>query len=110
MRRIFQLGATVVVAMFMVTTFNFSTGAAEKKGTKILFHSFVGSENPTRACMPFLQALANKQRGDDVEIALAGDAVVLMRDSVIDSVIPVGWPPLKDTFKKVVELGIPIHV
>ena len=77
---------------------------------KLLFHSLVGSENPTRACFPFLQAVANKERGDAVEIALGGDAVVLMRDSIIESVIPVGWPPLKETFAKVVQHGIPIHV
>ena len=77
---------------------------------KLLFHSLVGSENPTRACFPFLQAVANKERGDAVEIALGGDAVVLMRDSIIESVIPVGWQPLKETFAKVVQHGIPIHV
>jgi predicted peroxiredoxin len=72
---------------------------------RLLFHSLTGSENPTRACFPFLQALANKKRGDDVEIALGGDAVVLMRSSVIDSVVPVGWPPLKETFAKLKEHG-----
>ncbi len=77
---------------------------------RFLFHILVGSENPTRACFPFLQAVASKERGDNVEIALGGDAVVLIRDSIIDSVVPVGWPPLKETFKKVVEHKIPIHV
>ena len=41
---------------------------------KMLFYGFHGSENPTKACFPFLQALANKERGDDVEIAPACDA------------------------------------
>lgn len=97
-----------VITFFLAALFSNIALADEKN--KILFHSFVGSENPTRACLPFLQAVANKERGDDVQIALAGDAVVLMRDSVIDSVIPVGWPPLKETFEKVVKLGIPINV
>lgn len=77
---------------------------------RLLFHALVGSENPTRACFPFLQAVANKERGDEVEIALGGDAVVLIRDQVIDSVIPVGWPALKETFAQVIQHGIPIHV
>lgn len=77
---------------------------------KLLFHALVGSENPTRACFPFLQAVASKERGDDVEIALAGDAVVLIRDSVINAIVPVGWPPLKETFEKVVRYKIPIYV
>jgi predicted peroxiredoxin len=97
-----------MVTLLLTVFYASSALAAEKK--KMLFHSFVGSENPTRACLPFLQAVANKERGDDVQIALAGDAVVLIRDAVISSVIPVGWPPLKDTFDKVIKLGIPINV
>jgi predicted peroxiredoxin len=77
---------------------------------RLLFHGFRGSDNPTMACFPFLQAVANKERGDQVEIALAGDAVVLMNDAVINSVVPVGWPPLKETFQKVRQYDIPIHV
>ena len=77
---------------------------------KILFHVLVGSENPTRACFPFLQAVANKERGDEVHIALAGDGVVLIRDSVIESVVPVGWTPLRETFEKVRDYGIPVYV
>ena len=77
---------------------------------KFLFHGFKGSENPTMACFPLLQAIANKERGDEVEIALAGDAVVLIKDAVINSVVPVGWPSLKDTFEKVRQHSIPIHV
>ena len=77
---------------------------------KILLQALIGSENPTRACFPFLQAVASKEHGDEVMIALGGDAVVLIRDSIINAVVPVGWPPLKETFAKVVEYGIPIYV
>ena len=105
---LYKIWAAVGVALFLSAAFAFSSAA--DGGKKILFHSFVGSENPTRACLPFLQAVANKERGDEVSIALAGDAVVLIRDAVINSVVPVAWPPLKDTFQKVVELGIPIYL
>jgi len=77
---------------------------------KILFHILVGSENPTRACIAFLQAVANKERGDEVHIALAGDGVVLIRDAVIESVVPVGWTPLRETFEKVRDYAIPVYV
>ena len=100
--------AVTSIALSLTVFFGFPSWASEKK--KILFHSFVGSENPTRACLPFLQAVANKARGDEVHVALAGDAVVLIRDSVINSVVPIGWPPLKETFQKVVQLGIPIYL
>jgi hypothetical protein len=33
-----------------------------------------------------------------------------MKDAIIESVVPVGWPPFKETFQKVLEHKIPIHV
>jgi predicted peroxiredoxin len=77
---------------------------------KIFFQCLVGSENPTRACFPFMLAVACRKRGDEVEIGLGGDGVVLIRDDVINSIVPVGWPPLKEIFQKVVQLSIPIRV
>jgi hypothetical protein len=35
---------------------------------------------------------------------------VLIRDAVINSLIPLGWPPLKESFQKVKDYGIPIYV
>ena len=55
-----------------------------------------GSENPTKAVLPFLSANGAVEAGHDPAITLFGDAVVLMKDSVANAVIPVGWPPLKD--------------
>lgn len=78
--------------------------------TSIVYQVLIGVENPTRASLPFLMAAASKERGDDPEIALAGDAVVLIKDAIINSVVPVGWPPLKELFQKVVDLGIPVYI
>lgn len=47
---------------------------------------------------------------DEAEISLMGDAVVLMRDEVIGSVLPVGWPPLSELFEAVVKHKVPIFV
>jgi hypothetical protein len=77
---------------------------------RILLVGLVGSENPTRANFPFAWSVALAQAGHDVHIELAGDATVLMRTPVSNSVTPVGWPPLRETFAKVIELKIPIHV
>jgi predicted peroxiredoxin len=62
------------------------------------------------SCFPFMLAVACKERRDEVEIGLGGDGVVLIRDEVINAAVPMGWPPLRETFQKVVELGIPIRV
>jgi len=80
------------------------------RGDKFLLVGLCGSENPTRANFPFVWAAALKEAGNDVRIELAGDATVLMRTPVSDSVTPVGWPPFKDALARVIELKIPIFV
>jgi predicted peroxiredoxin len=77
---------------------------------KLTFVATHGSENPTKAVFPFLQAKNAAEAGIEAEIVLMGDAVVMMRDAVADSVVPVGWPPFKEIFAAVVEHKIPIYV
>ena len=87
-------------------------GATEQAagGQKFLLVGLVGSENPTRANFPFVWAAALKEAGNEVRIELAGDATVLMRTAVSNSVTPVGWPPFSQALAKVVDLKIPIFV
>jgi hypothetical protein len=77
---------------------------------RYLLVGLVGSENPTRANFPFVWASALKTAGNEVKIELAGDATVLMRTAVSDSVTPVGWPPFREALAKVIENKIPIFV
>lgn len=77
---------------------------------RYLLIGLVGSENPTRANFPFVWSSALRTAGNDVRIELAGDATVLMRTAVADSVTPVGWPPFKEALAKVIEHRIPIYV
>lgn len=79
-------------------------------GQKFLLIGLVGSENPTRANFPFVWAAALRDAGNEVRIELAGDATVLMRTAVSNSVTPVGWPPFSQALAKVIELKIPIFV
>ena len=85
-----------------------TTGSAE--GEKFLLIGLVGSENPTRANFPFVWAAALREAGNEVRIELAGDATVLMRSAVSNSITPVGWPPFSQALAKVIELKIPIFV
>ena len=98
-------GAIAGSAMSMAAT---NSGAAE--GQKFLLIGLVGSENPTRANFPFVWAAALREAGNEVRIELAGDATVLMRTAVSNSVTPVGWPPFSQALAKVIELKIPIFV
>src|SRR5262245_58426841 len=86
------------------------TNANVPEVQRFLLIGLVGSENPTRANFPFVWAAALQEAGNEVRIELAGDATVLMRSSVSNSVTPVGWPPFKEALAKVVALKIPIYV
>jgi hypothetical protein len=99
-------GAIAGSVMTMASQSN--TDATE--GQKFLLIGLVGSENPTRANFPFVWAAALREAGNEVRIELAGDATVLMRTAVANSVTPVGWPPFSQALAKVGEFKIPIFV
>lgn len=76
----------------------------------IMNFSTNGSENPTKAVLPFLSANGAVEAGHQPAITLFGDAVVLMKDSVANAVVPVGWPPLKDLMATTIANNTPIYV
>ena len=55
---------------------------------KLMFMGSNGSENPTKSVFPFILANGAVEAGHEAEISLFGDAVVLMKDSVMNSVVP----------------------
>ncbi|MDP7362203.1 MAG: hypothetical protein QF768_06325 [Candidatus Latescibacteria bacterium] len=72
---------------------------------KFLFSGTVGSENPTQASLTFVQAKAANDAGNDVTIALAGDAVVLFNPTVAENIQGMGLPAFPDLIKYVKEAG-----
>ena len=80
-----------------------------RKPLKIMMKSAWGSDDPTKAAFPFLHGLALSEAGHAVQIFLLGEAVSLMRASVASAVVPVGWPPLGETMKKVVDRKVQIY-
>jgi predicted peroxiredoxin len=79
------------------------------KTLKIMMKSAWGSDDPTKAAFPFLHGLALSEAGHSVQIFLLGEAVSLMRKSLVGAVVPVGWPPLEETLTKVVGQRVPIY-
>lgn len=79
-----------------------------KKSLKILMKGAWGPDDPTRAAFPFAHGLALAEAGHDVQIFLLADATSLMRKSMMNAIVPVGWPPLSETLDKVVAKRIPI--
>jgi len=76
---------------------------------KILMKSAWGSDDPTKAAFPFLHGDALSDAGHEVQIFLLGEAVSLMRKSVANAVVPVGWPPLAEVLAKVAAKKITIY-
>lgn len=76
---------------------------------KIFMKSAWGSDDPTKAAFPFLHGTALAEAGHEVQIFLLGEAVNLMKESVLNAVTPVGWPPLKEIMPKVLANNIQIY-
>ena len=78
--------------------------------TKILYLGIYGTDDPTRASMPFHMALGAVEAGHSAEINLAGDATYCIQDKIIESVKGVGMPTLKELFEKTLKEKIPIYI
>lgn len=84
-------------------------GAAPSKKLNVMMKSAWGSDDPTRAAFPFLHGLALSEAGHNVQVFLLGEAVSLMRKSVAEAVVPVGWPPLAETLHKFTPRQVTIY-
>ena len=68
---------------------------------KILIHVTIGPENPTKAALAFLVA----RTAIEVTLFLAGDAVQLIRDNVLDNLSGLGTGKLREHFDAIVKAG-----
>jgi uncharacterized protein len=69
----------------------------------ILVHITHGIENPTRAALGFLVARTAIEEGHNVNLFLAGDAVRLLQDSVLNTLAGVGTGKLKEHYDAIVK-------
>lgn len=76
----------------------------------ILYSSTYGTDDPTRATLPFLGALGAIEAGHQAHINLQGEATFLMKDYLVAQIHGVGWPPLKDLIAQVIDHNIPISI
>ena len=77
---------------------------------KILYVGTSGSDDPTRAGLPFNFALGALDAGHQPEIFLAGEAAYLMKSIVMDAVMPVAMPPLTAMVDDAIARRVPIFV
>jgi predicted peroxiredoxin len=76
----------------------------------LLIHVTQGPENPTRAALAFLVAKSAIEEGHTVSLFLAGDAVQLMRDEVLDQLNGLGTGSLREHFAAIVKGGGKIYL
>ena len=72
---------------------------------KILIHVTQGPENPTRAALAFLVAKTALAQGHTVSLFLAGDAVQLLREGVLENLAGLGTGKLREHYDAIVKAG-----
>lgn len=72
---------------------------------KILVHLTHGPEHPTRAALAFLVAKSALDEGHSVSLFLAGDAVQLLRDAVLDNLTGLGTGSLRALYDAIAAGG-----
>jgi predicted peroxiredoxin len=77
---------------------------------KMLIKSAWGSDESTKAAFAFLHANAFAEAGHEVQIFLLGEAVNLMRNETMNSVTPVGLPPLAKVMLETIGHKIPLNI
>lgn len=94
----------IALGFYIFYKFTFITDPSvnSDKKSKILIHITQGLENPTRAALGFLIAKTALEEGHTVSIFLAGDAVKLLQDSVLNTLSGLGTGKLRDHFESIV--------
>lgn len=77
---------------------------------KLLYIGTNGTEDPTRATLPFLMAKGAIDAGHEVGIILMGEATPLIKESLAQHVQGVGIPPLKELMEFVISHDVPISI
>jgi len=103
-----QLAGALAVGALTAASEAQAPGQTPSKKLKILMRGGWGTEDPTRGSFVFAHALAFADAGHDVQIFLTGEATYLMRKVTVDTVKPIGWPPLSEMMGKIVDKHIPV--
>ncbi len=104
------MNAKKLFSAIFFLSISYSTFFAQKISTKpapkminILVHITQGPENPTRAALGFLVAKTAIEEGHAVTLFLAGDAVKLLQDSVLNTLTGIGTGKLRDHYEAIVK-------
>jgi predicted peroxiredoxin len=98
------------VSVILVSMANGQTSTGNGKKVKFLIHVTTGSDNPTKAALAFLVAKTAIEEGHEVTLFLAGDAVLLLRDEVMNKVVGLGTGNLADHYKAIAASGAKFYL
>lgn len=77
---------------------------------KILAVGTCGTNDPTKASLPFITAVGALDGGIEVAIALIGEAAYLAKPAIAKGVHGFGFRPLPELIEKVVQGQVPVYV
>lgn len=103
--RVRAAAVTAIVVIAAAGVHTRQSGMPMSDKAKILVHVTHGPEHPTRAALAFLVARTAIDEGHAVSLFLAGDAVQLLRDGVLDSLAGVGTGRLREHYDAIVKGG-----
>ena len=95
----------LLISLFVINVLSSQTPSvnSDKMSKKILIHITQGLENPTKAALGFLIAKTALEEGHTVNIFLAGDAVKLLQDTVLNTLTGLGTGKLRDHYDAIVK-------
>src|SRR5688572_20927634 len=95
----------LVLSIIAISPLLYAQSPPSTKKMKLLIHITVGPENPTRAALGFLTARTALEEGHTVTLFLAGDAVQLLRNNVLDNLTGLGTGKLREHYDAIVSKG-----
>ena len=78
--------------------------------SSLLIHITTGPNDPTRAALGFLVAKTAAEEGHEVNMFLAGDAVQLIRDSVLDNLVGLGTGKIREHYDAIVQKNVALYL
>ena len=104
------------LAILLLLLLPFSTAALAQDAAappakqRFLIQVTTGQADPTKSALAFLVAKTALEEGHAIDVFLAGDAVLLLKDDVMTSVTGLGTGKLADHYKAIVEKGGRFHL
>lgn len=101
-----KTGYRILVASLFITFLGYAQSTENTQNKmKFLIHITTGPEDPTRAALGFLMAKTAAEANHEVSLFLAGDAVQLLREDVLNSLGGLGTGKLREHYDVIIKNG-----